>query len=163
MAHVSRDLLWQILGETTHFHGVQQQFQHTAELGASGFTDEHDWHCGMNLFVFLDRVKVDVSNPTLEVVMLHFLNECELLNSVDLEVDQNVVRSAAKDHLGEGLGVHLDVLVVLTLAINHGGDGASLAKAVDWAAANGGAEGSGDVDNVSHGPWLSEFKGGKRG
>ena len=111
--HINRDGLRQILRKAAHFQIVMDDFHQTAKLEASSITDGDDRHMSVNFFVMSHRMEVDVKDATLEVVMLHFLHEGELVSgaSGNLQRDEDVVRGRAFEELRKGLRMHLELWV----------------------------------------------------
>ena len=67
---------------------------------------------GSDRRVLVDRQEVRVQRLAGERVVMDGLQEGHAgAGTFDVEVDQNVFRTASGEHLGEGLGMHLEVLV----------------------------------------------------
>jgi hypothetical protein len=151
-AHVDRNGLRKILRKAAHFEIVVDGLDQTAKFHASRVADELHGHMGVNFFVVSHRVEVDVKDATLEVVMLHFLHESELVSGTtgDLQGDEDVVRGGAFEELREGLAVHLELRRSGLAAVESSGDVASLAQAVDGTETGGGAGFGVEIEDFGH-------------
>lgn len=151
MGNVDGDVLREIFGKAAHFQIVMDGFDQTAEFDTRGYADDFDWHFGMDLFIEGNGVEIDMGDTAFEVIVLHFLDQRELLTGAEFQADEDVVRGAALKDLGEDLGVHLHVRWGDFTTIDDGWGGAGLAQAFDSTGAGDGAGLSDEVDDLSHG------------
>ena len=89
-----------------------------------------------------ERAVVGVQSGAGNRVVLDGLKEREAgAFTFDVQVDENVVRSAVGKKLGEGLGVDLEVLVVGFASVDDGREPAFAAHLIEAAGAGAGARG----------------------
>jgi hypothetical protein len=129
--HIEDQSVWKMLWKAADFEIVVDVFEQATRFDADWRSGEVHWNFSMNFFISRDRVEVDVQNATLEVVVLHFLDESELLSgfTIDLQIHQNILGSTVLDNLGEGLGVDFEKGTGVCASVKDGGDEAFLTEA----------------------------------
>jgi hypothetical protein len=131
---VGAKLFHEGIGKAADFEDVYELVKLTTCLDANGFTGEVKWHVGNDLGLFVHSEEVGVKSGTIERIVLDGLKESEAVAfTFDVEVNEDVFGRAAVEKLLEGACVDLEILVLSTATIDHGGNPALAAHLLEVA------------------------------
>ncbi len=136
VADIDLNGLRQVVREAGDFDGVDVLFDQAAGLDPGGLAVEVGRNVGGDGGIFVDGPEICVQGFAGDWVVLEGLEKGETgAVAFDVEVDDDVFRTALREEVGEGLRIDLEVQVFGAFAVDDGGNPAFAAHLVETAGA----------------------------
>ena len=111
-----------IFWSTGDFQIADHLLENSTGLHSDRLTMDFDWKTCGDCHSFGHGEEISVDQRSGQRIVLGALKESGLgFSTVNLEINKNTLGSTVCEHVGQGLGIDLDVEVFLTLSVYHGG------------------------------------------
>lgn len=131
--NISQELVRQIPGKADDLDGMMVLLQNAAFFHTLGLASEVDWDIRSDLGLVIHCKEIHVQRVTGQRIVLDGFEENGAHTfALDIEVDQDAIRGAVREKLGEGFRIDLEVLVRYSTSVNHGWEPAFTAHLLEF-------------------------------